>query len=566
MGKKTYQSPSSGEIENYLTAHGYTFKRYSSGSGHDNLKLEKAPCCGHKLSFSINHVTGQFECWHTECSKRGNWVTLRRMLNDPLPFDKQIVNFKQDWKDFFQMQQRGPVTRNKYPKVLKYLHDRGMSNETLDAFRVSNKYDTAVRFPMYAWQNGVWEMVNARIIQVIGEKKNWFDITGGPTHLMIGNHLMEESSEKTIYIFEGQWDVLTAYELGMRNVFSLPNGASSVKQEMLQYIPQDWGICICVDMDPSGDACAEKFFNMFGTRVSRIHMPYKDLNDWYKEEPSLTKEEVISRRSYMIKAREKKYRRIKRNISEAEKQRPIVETPFAGLNQLMGGGFFPAQMTSILAASGAGKTTLVNQLAVFTANKGVKIGLISLEGSERELDEKLDRTITGVVGEGSDENVLKNLLVSSLKGKYVSHAQILEECNIMVYDDRCKIVIVDNLDYITSGIDQKKYESTAALMDLTDKAKIHLIQLWQCNKNDPNKRVNSGSQKGESRIFQDSHNYISMNQRYPDGKELEMEKNREKGRGKFLINLDYDEKTNTYIEIIENNTEKQHNLKLLNLQ
>lgn len=555
---KTYQPPEPNEIKSYLSQRGYEYKENAG----NNLKLKKCPACGHKDSFSINHETGQWKCWFTECDEQGNWVTLRRLLDDPLNYDKSVISFRTDWRDFFKKESITPVTVGKYPRILEYLHGRGFSDKTLDAFNVSSKGSDCVRFPMYAWEGGEWQMVNCRIVKVIGGKKNWFGITGGPTHLMMGNHLLKYSPEKVLYVFEGQWDMMTAYELGIRNCVSLPNGASSVKEEMFQYICPDWEICICVDMDPAGDECAKKFFNLFGTRVSRIHMPEKDLNEWFQKCPDLTKEEVLKKRSYRIEQRVKTYRKIRRNISQEEKQKPIVSTPFEGLDKLMGGGFFPAQMTSVLAASGAGKTTFVNQIAVHIANEGVKVGLISLEGSEQELDEKLDRTITGVVGKGSDEAIIENLMVSSLKGKYTTHSQIIEECNVMVKEDGCKVIIVDNLDYITAGTDPIKYDTTAALMDLTDKEQAHLIQLWQCKKYDPNKRVNSSQQKGESRIFQDSHNYINLNQRAPDGKELEMEKNREKGRGKFVVNLDYDPDTNTYIQVTRR-TEKPNEFRLI---
>ena len=559
---KSYTPPRPEEIKSYLSQRGFDFKEFAG----NNLKLKNCPLCRHQDSFSINHVSGQFFCWFAECNQKGNWVTLRRMLGDAIPCDKSVISWKQDWEDFFGIQNRGLVTRNKYPEVLSYLHKRGFSNETLDAFEVTNKNADSVRFPMYAWEHGKWIMVNARIIKVLGDKKNYFDMSGGPTHLLMGNHLLKYSKDETIYIFEGQWDMLTAYELGMRNVCSLPNGASSVKKEMLQWIPPNWKICLCVDMDDSGDACANKFLEIFGARVSRIHLPKKDLNEWFMEQPDITIKDVLARRSANIRQRKNTYRKIRRNISESEKQKPIVSTPFKSLNEQMGGGFFPAQMTSILAASGAGKTTLVNQIAVHIANQGVKVGLISLEGSEEELEIKIDRTITGIVGkDGSDETILENLLISNLKGKYVQHDTIINECLTMVCDDQCKVIIVDNLDYITGGTDPRKYETTAALMNMTDQEKVHLIQLWQCSKFDPTTVVNSGKQKGESRILQDSHNFMNLNKRKPDGKVLEMEKCRNEGPGEKPINLDYDKKTNIYIEVFgeTDGNGKKHRLSLV---
>lgn len=561
MGIKTnkdYPALGADEIKNYLSQRGYEYKHI----GDENLKLKLCPLCGHKDSFSINHQTGQFKCWYTACGKEGNYVSLRKMLSDPLTSEKSYREFDIDIARFFSQEQiRIPVTSNKYPQLLEYLHNRGFSDKTLDDFHVSIKDEYSVRFPMYAWENGEWVMQNARIVKVLGEKKNYFDVTGGNTSLMMGNHLQCYAPEKTVYIFEGQWDMMTAYELGLRNVFSLPNGASSVREEFLRWIPLDWQICIGVDMDEAGNICAQKFRQVFGPRVSRLHLPKKDLNDWYMEQPDITLKDVLSRRSSNIEQRKNTYRKLMRNMSEAEKEKPIVSTPFEVLTKQMGGGFYPAQMTSILAGSGAGKTTLVNQIAVHVANEGVRVGMISLEGSENDLNQKLDRTITGLVGkDGDDTTILQNLYLSTLKGKYVTHDEIINVCTSMAKDDGCKVIIIDNLDYITAGTDPKKYETTAALMNISDENNIHLIQLWQTKKNDPTAKVNSGQQKGESRILQDSHNYINMNSRKPDGKTLEMEKNRNEGPG-APINLVYDKQTNSYKEAKEEPIENFENYK-----
>lgn len=559
---KQYRAPRLGEIGSYLSGHGYGFKTYGGDRG-ENFKLSKAPCCGHHDSLSINSETGLWECHYFPCGKTGNWITFRRLVNDPIPDDQAItemslINYTDEWIRFFEGSTRGPVTRNKYPKVLEYCKKRGISEETLDAFRVSNKWDDQVRFPLYAWRDE-WVMVNARTVGVLDEKTNFFEMRGGPTHLLVGNNLLDPDHEdKTAFIFEGQWDAMSAYEIGMRNVFSLPNGAKNVNvSAMLQYIPSHFRVVICTDMDKAGDMSAEKFFLQLGPeRFTRLHLPkpYKDLNDWLLANPQLNKEEVIDCAKGLIhsKMEKKAYRKIKRNIPDAEKQKPLIETPFSQMSRQFRGGFYPSQMTSILAASGSGKTTLVNQIAVHCSDRTVSTGLISLEGSEQELDEKIDRTITGMITNENDSNVLHNLHISPLRGKTTTHEEIILQVSQMVYGDGCKIVIVDNLDYITGSTDQKKYDTTGKLMTICDQAKAHLIMVWQPNKVDPGKPVTSYNQKGESRIYQDSHNYINMNNRHPDGKVIEIEKNREFGKGDEKIFLTYNREHNIYFETMKN--------------
>ena len=561
MTYKQFRNTRTFEVEMYLTSRGFGFNKFSSSGRESNLKLKEAPCCGHKDSLSISEKTGLWECWFSPCGKKGNWITFRKMIGDPLLREETdyeiIMNHTEVWESHFGKQNRGPVTRNKYEDVLEYCNSRGISNETLDAFRVTNVWNNGIRVPIYGWNNENWVMVNARCIKVIGDKKNWFDISGGPTHLMMGNHLLDpKAPEKRAMIFEGQWDAMTAYELGLRNVFSLPNGSSHVEvYKMLQYIPSDFEVKICVDMDEAGDICSEKFYAQLGPeRFTRLHLPENDLNEWFVKDRSITAQDVLDTAMDLVKKKlePKKYRSIRRNISAQEKQKPLVETPFVELTKRLGGGFYGGGTTGILAASGSGKTTLVNQIALFSANQNIITGLIGLEGTEEEMDENIDKSINGIAD--TDSNILNCLKVSELKGKEISHGELVTETARMI-GDGCKIVIVDNLDFITSGTDQQKYETMGRLVTLAKNSLTHIILVWQPNKVNPQYEVSSFNQKGESRTFQDHHNYIVMNRR-KTGRKLKVEKCRKIGTDPddSVIYLKYNSNFNIYQETSINNT------------
>jgi hypothetical protein len=85
---------------------------------------------------------------------------------------------------------------------------RGLKNETLDAWRVSSMGEHNLRWPIYAWQDDGWQIVNTRVRACLNrdqvQTRDWFGMTGGPTGLLIGNHLMEpDHPTKRAIIFEG---------------------------------------------------------------------------------------------------------------------------------------------------------------------------------------------------------------------------------------------------------------------------------------------------------------------------------------------------------------------------
>lgn len=89
--------------------------------------------------------------------------------------------------------------------------------------------------------------------------------------------------EKEAYIVEGEFDVLALYEIGIKNVISIPNGANDNDNYWInseKYIKDIEKFYIATDNDTSGEIVAEKIAQRLGRfRCERIVFEGKDANE-----------------------------------------------------------------------------------------------------------------------------------------------------------------------------------------------------------------------------------------------------------------------------------------------
>lgn len=568
--KPRYRDPRPGEVAAWLPMHAREIRSMGSPTGRGTeLRVRPSPCCSHdnpgNPSLAVNDQTGMWRCF--KCNTVGNWFTLTRAFGAPLPTEDRYVrdslNLNISGIETFSSRKRRPVTGNHYPALLEYCKTRGLQPETLDAWKVSSKGQNALRWPIYAVVDGKWEIVNTRIRLCLNKEtanvRDWFEIKGGPTNLLIGNHLLNLSNPtKRIYIWEGQWDAMVAWQLGLENSFSIPNGASHVDVNgYLRYIPEDWEVWLGMDMDAAGQQATESFFSQLGPeRVARFILPHKDLNDWLLAKPDLTKDEVLATAKGLTtqlalagKSQDSAYVGIKMaDDDEDVKPEPIAETPWTRLNHLLGGGLFPGQTTGLLAPSGVGKTTACNQIAVWNAYNYTKVGIISLEGTRESFERKIKAPVRGMIKPEHWNDTIKNLHISRLEGTLVTWQQCLDQFDSMIMDG-CKLLILDNLDFITRDNNTLKAQAYAALINQAMQNNVHTIVVWQPNKIDRTQVVNSGNQKGYSQTFQDADNYINLNV-VQDFVRVEVEKTREEGVDRMInkVYLAYDRNNRCYEE------------------
>ena len=298
----------------------------------------------------------------------------------------------------------------------------------------------------------------------------------------------------------------------------------------------------------------EKFYEQLGPeKVARLKLPYKDLNEWFVQNPFLTKEEVERTVVGLTDISKEHNKNLKKNFldldfdGDTDGLKIVSNTPWPTLNSML--GLYEGQTTGLLAPSGRGKSTWRQQLSVYAATNGCRVGLVSLEGTRHALSRKIKDIIKNGGYENKINLIKENLSISSLEGSRVSWKSCLSELGIMI-SQGCKLLIFDNPDFVCRDDNQAKIQCYAELIEQARAFGVHTIVVWQPNKIDRNAVVNSGNQKGYSQSFQDSDNYINLN--IVKGKTvLEVEKNREHGvSGNNLVWLKFDEKSRSFYETV----------------
>jgi len=565
QSRREYRSPREGEVAAFLSRHAKWVKAYGK-----ELRFRPCPKCmgdsASNPSSQINMETGLWRCFG--CGAVGNFFTLTRDFGAPLPLNDRYKDDANpirpvDFERFFGIQRR-PVTCGHHPDLLEYCRFRGIEDRTLDAWRVSTKGPEALRWPIYAWTGRTWGIVNARIrVCLDRDSKNctdWFDQKGAPTGLLIGNHLLNlQDPKKRAVIFEGQWDAMVGWQLGLENSFSLPNGAGSIHVDsMLRYIPDDWEVWLAMDEDEAGQRAVERFFAQLGPdRVGTLKMPYKDLNEWLVQNPSLCLGDVedactgLTRLTGGCSIQSGNYMDMDMDREdEPENVVLVCKTPFDSLNHMLNGGLRGGETTGLLAKSGTGKTSFCNQIAVYAAMTGTGVGLISVEGTRKALKPKIKDVVRGICKPEQYKETVSRLMISRLEGKRVKPSECVSEFESMIAKG-ARLLILDNLDHITGDCNSDKLAAYGELIRIATHYMVHVIVVWQPHKVDSSQRVNSGNQKGYSQTYQDADNYLNLNP-VEDFIQLHMEKTRESGVDRINNKLwmVYDKKTRCFAECV----------------
>lgn len=546
---KEFRKPRDGEILSYLSRKAGGAKVYG-----EEIQFHPCPKC-HKSnaknpSGKINARTGLWRCY--ACGATGGFYSLTQAFGDPIhdPYlGKEAYLPNTALVSKFREQSRRKITNGHYPELLNFCHERGIGTDTLDAFRITTKGQYGIRFPLFDWVNDHWEMVNAKVrfINPEAKTKEMFEFAGGATKVLFGMHLIDYTDpKKRIIITEGQFDCMVGYEIGLRNIFSIPNGGTHIDcAKMLNYIPDDWQVWICSDMDLTGDQAYESFMCQLGyDRVKRMRLPHKDLNEWALIDPTITVEDIEAtiNSEQLMDFTMGKFTEISFETDYEAQRELIAKTPWKPLNEILGGGIWAGQTTGLLAPSGAGKSSFCNHLCSWVADCKINTGLISLEGTRTSLMSNLQ----GIIKAISDDPKItaKHLKISNLFGTSVTVEKILSEIREMI---ACgiKFIVVDNLDFICRTDHIIKSNAYKEIIEIATETGIHIVSVWQPHKVDRKQVINSGNQKGFAQFYQDADNYWVLN-KVEGGCTLSIEKNRENGIVDQTISFDFDTKNRLF--------------------
>jgi twinkle protein len=281
----------------------------------------------------------------------------------------------------YRRPERPTVTKPK-ARVLEYLHGRGLTDETIAAFRVAaSPDDDEIVFPFL--RGG--ELVNVKYLKLErpgGKKQIRQEKDAEPC--LFGWQAVPERA-RSIVLTEGEIDAMTWHQMGFP-ALSVWSGAGNV-----QWIENEWDrlarfdrVYVAFDADDAGQAGAQAVVERIGrARCRLIETPYKDANeclhhgldracfrDIVDAAKSLDPKELRSASSYRdaVMAR----------FFPPDGTALGWDTPF---DKLTGRRvrFKPSELLIVNGIGGHGKTKLVSQIALSLMRQGARCCMASME-------------------------------------------------------------------------------------------------------------------------------------------------------------------------------------------
>ena len=163
-------------------------------------------------------------------------------------------------------------------KVQTWLNSRGLTDETLAAFKIGEQLRDGKAYAVFPYlRDG--ELVNAKYRNA--DEKRDMRQEGGAEPCLFGWHLIDPNA-RTVAIAEGEIDAMTLHQCGIP-ALSVNAGAGNH-----QWIENDWDrlerfseILICFDADEAGQKGAAEVMHRLGNeRCKLVKFPAKDANEY----------------------------------------------------------------------------------------------------------------------------------------------------------------------------------------------------------------------------------------------------------------------------------------------
>lgn len=297
-----------------------------------------------------------------------------------------------------------PSTQDDDSWVHKYigeyypLTDRRLRAETLEKYKVKveiGKNGQPIKHH-YPYHNQKGEMVGIKTRLVSG-KRFFGSGNTDKTNQLFGQHLIKAGG-LAITICEGELDAMSAYEMfgNKYNFVSVANGVNCVDniKANLEFLDSFETVVLCFDDDDAGRDAAKKVAPILGPNKCKILTlnKHKDASEYLVAgEAKVFQQEWWEARPYKVSG--------VASVDEirealiAYQQTELIPLPdsFGDLQYMTRGGLARGELTSIIAHTSIGKTTILNELIYhFAKNTKEKIGCFMVE-------DNIDETVRKVV-------------------------------------------------------------------------------------------------------------------------------------------------------------------------
>ena len=288
------------------------------------------------------------------------------------------------------------------------LPERKIRAETVERYGVKVEIDKtgkAIKHH-YPYHNHKGELVGMKTRLVSG-KRFFGSGNTDKTNQLFGQHLIKAGG-KLITICEGELDALSAYDIfGNYNFVSISNGVNCVDniKANLEFLDSFETVVLCFDSDEAGRDAAKKVAPILGPNKCKILTlaKHKDASEYLMAgDGKLFQQEWWDAKPYTVSgvASIDEMREALLNYKSTE----LIPLPdsFGDLNHMSRGGLARGELTSIIAHTSIGKTTILNELIYhFATATNEKIGCFMVE-------DNIDETVRKVVSVHTATNLQLN--------------------------------------------------------------------------------------------------------------------------------------------------------------
>jgi twinkle protein len=351
--------------------------------------------------------------------------------------------------------------------VMEWLSARGLSDVTVNAFRVGADADRVV-FPFIS-PTGEPKMIKYRSIS---DKKDQRPTSANQMPSLFGWQAVSPSARE-VWITEGEIDAMSAYEMGV-SALSVPfGGGGGAKQQWIENeydnLDRFQTIYLALDMDDEGQAAAKEIADRLGThRCLFVTMPKKDMNECLLAGVSIDDIRATAKAQDPDELRSAvEYREaiIKEMFSD-DAETAGFASRFRALERRL--RFRDAELIILNGINGHGKSQLAGQLSLDAMASDLRVCIASMEMPARRLLSRLTRQAGGV---GDMTEPYANAVIDWYAGKLwlfdlVGTAKTTRMLEVFDYARRrygIDVFVIDNMS--KCGIGDDDYNGQKAFME-----------------------------------------------------------------------------------------------------
>ena len=358
----------------------YAIKQSASG---DKVIPKLCPLCHggssgkDKNTFALFLENGMYVCKRGSCGQHGRFEDLVKELSgQEIQIARSGKSVKKSDKQYVLP---NTITLPPTDEIYEYFQKRGISKETVDAFKIASDMDGNIVFQFFLDGVNVYEKYRRpRKPSTPDEvkRKEWQFAGAKPILYNMDNVVFNEP----LIITEGQCDAMALYEAGLHNVVSVPSGCDNLEFVSLCW---DWlerfkTIILFGDNDPLGKRMVETLIKRLGEYRVLVVRDYPEIQNSNPVSYCKDANEVLLRNGestlleMVANAEEiqtKGLIRVADIVPIDPTKIPRIRTMIPALDDAIG-GLADGCVTLFTGKSGNGKSTLSGQILLNAIEQG----------------------------------------------------------------------------------------------------------------------------------------------------------------------------------------------------